>query len=77
MSIGVIEGFTRNNQCIDATLERLNSGRDILRMADLKYSEIEAKPAGRCLSRVHLQRRDGIADMLQHRQATEIGQEFV
>ena|SRR6476620_10683836 len=49
-SIGVVEGFTRNNQCIGTTLERLDSGRDILRTADFNYSDVEAEPPAAALT---------------------------
>src|SRR5262245_2090193 len=75
-SIRVVERFTRNDQGVRATRERFDSGRDILRTADFNYSDIQAELARRCLKRVRLRRRDGIADMVQHRQAPEIREQL-
>src|SRR5262249_50777205 len=74
-SIGVVQRLTWNNQCIGATLERLDSGRDVFRTADFNYDDSDAEPARHCLNRIRLQRCDRIADMVQDRHAAEFREE--
>jgi hypothetical protein len=65
---------------IGITLERVESGHDILRSSDFEVHYIKVERAGRCLTLTHLRHVAGIADIGHDRHPAEtrdnLAQEF-
>ena len=56
-----------------AALERVEGGRDILRLSDFELGDnVEAELVGRDLNLIHIQHGSGIADIGHDRQSAEI-----
>ena len=72
----VTERITSNVKCVRAALERLESGRDVLRTSDFGCRDLEAERMGRCLNLAHVQHGAGIADIGDDRQPAKTGDGF-
>ena len=61
---------------VGAALERLESGRDILRSPDFRCDDIESERTCGCLNLTHLQHDLGIADIAHDCQSAETGDDL-
>ena len=71
--VGDYERVSTNIECVRAAFERLEGGRDILRLPYFRCGDLEADRASRCLSRPHLQHGGGRVDIEQDRQPAKTG----
>ena len=78
--VSIYQRLGHDIKCIDTALERLDGGRDILRLSDFSCNDLEAECAGRSLNLTHFEYADRIADIGQDCQPAEsvdnLAQEF-